>query len=421
MKGYIRDYSFNGINALGFRTPVGLTITAGLVIVSVITVVYMQVKDRDIKRGAAGLIYTSVFAGVVTILILKSLNLAAAVEPGQYQIFGGSSSFGIEARMKGFEDYKIGFGNAAPTDFTITPDGDHYLITMDSYGITKTLCILEGNLMAGNYEQSEPAHLWDIEAVSGTPYFTIVNVETGYAVAMDDDGMLELIAGGADDDRCLMRIGAENIEYYERLASQDEDMSAAVITLDDEVPYSGNAVYPSNVTVELNGQMLEEGIDYELYFWDNYIPGTAHVTVTGIGDHSGSTGADYEIIYNDFELDDPFNRNTSDYIIRMYRMAFMRLPSIEEVKSWSVALTADNRTPDSVVWEAYWSGGLCHSNASFVEAVYRLMLLRNGSRAELRNWINELDNGATREAVIGEISASPDYQNIWHNFGIGFR
>ena len=69
----------------------------------------------------------------------------------------------------------------------------------------------------------------------------------------------------------------------------------------------------------------------------------------------------------------------------------------------------------------YGLGGFDVSNAQLIEAIYRLMLLRNGSRGELAGWIAELDNGATREDVINAISESPDYQNIWHSFGIGYR
>ncbi len=421
-KGFIRDYSFNGINAFGFRSLTGFFLVLALLIVSLITVIYLYIKNKAIRKSVSYLAYASALSGIIVLAILKALNLAAAVDPGSYQIFGGSSVMGIEARMKGFEDIKVGFGNVAPTKFYIAPDGDHYLITMDSYGVTKTLCILDGELMAGNFEQSEPAHLWDIEAVAGTPYFTIVNVETGLGIIMDENGNLELIPESTEDERSLMRIGDENLDYYESINTyESNDLGRAFVTADSGLAYTGSAVVPGDVTVELDGNVLTEGSDYELSYFDNFIPGTAHVVVTGIGEYEGSTGTSFEIIYDDYGLDDDFNRNTSDYIVRMYRMAFMRLPSIDEIRSWSMELTGGNRTPDSVIWEAYQNGGLSHSNSSFVEAIYRLMLLRNGSRGELRNWINELDNGATREDVIGEISASPDYQNIWHNFGIGYR
>ena len=145
------------------------------------------------------------------------------------------------------------------------------------------------------------------------------------------------------------------------------------------------------------------------------------MVITGKGDFNGTRNISFEIVYDDDVLDDPFYRDTADYIVRMFRMAYMRLPDIEEVRTWAQALIGGNRTPDSVIWEVYLNGGFDQSDAAFMEAVYRLMLLRNGSRGELLNWINELQSGATREDVINEISVSPDYQNIWHNFGIGFR
>jgi hypothetical protein len=74
-----------------------------------------------------------------------------------------------------------------------------------------------------------------------------------------------------------------------------------------------------------------------------------------------------------------------------------------------------------VVWDAFYNGGFDVSNAQLIEAVYRLMLLRNGSRDELSLWIAELDRGVSRQDVITAISESPDYQNIWHNFGNAYR
>ena len=156
-------------------------------------------------------------------------------------------------------------------------------------------------------------------------------------------------------------------------------------------------------------------------YWDNYLPGTAYIEVRGIGDYTGTCSKSFAIMYGDHMLDDPFYRDTSDYVIRVYRMAYLRYPSLDEVRSYVQVLVGSNRTPDSVIWEVYNNGGFVESDAAFIEAVYRLMLLRNGSRDELTLWINELRSGSTREDVIDAISVSPDYQNIWHNFGIGYR
>ena len=184
--------------------------------------------------------------------------------------------------------------------------------------------------------------------------------------------------------------------------------------------YTGSA-QTQNPTVKVGDKTLVSGTDYELSYWNNYLPGTAWVDIAGKGDYEGTCGRSFGIIYDDPMCDDAFYRNTSDYVVRVYRMGYLRFPSIDEVKNMVQILVGSNRTPDSVIWEVYNNNGFDCSNAQFIEAIYRLMLLRNGSRSELMNWIAELDGGATREDVIDAISVSPDYQNIWHSFGIGYR
>lgn len=421
-KGYIRNYSFYGHEAFGFRTLAFYYMTVALIVAAMAVAVWLYMKKKDTRRTVAYLMLGSLISAGVVLLALKALNLNAAVEEGSYEIFSQETVFGIETQMKGFEDYKIALGSTAPVSFTITPEDNYYMITTDSYGVTKTLCVLDGQLYLGNYDQATPAHLWDIEEVTATPYFTITNVETGLLISASEDDTLELIAGGTGNEDSFFRIGSENYDYYESLLDNEEyDLHNAVVTCTGEVPYTGSAVIPDQVTVELNGTVLTEGTDYEVTYWDNYLPGTAHVTVTGTGDYEGSCGTCFEVIY-DSNLDMPTYRSTADYVVRMYRMAYLRFPTVTEIEIMSQILIDGDRTPDSVVWELYWNDVLDgHSNAAFMEVVYRLMLLRNGSRNELAGWIGALETGSSRSDVISAISESPDYQNIWHNFGISFR
>ncbi|MBO6194642.1 MAG: DUF4214 domain-containing protein [Clostridiales bacterium] len=418
MKGFVRVYDFGGISSFGFRNPAGLYFSLLMIIAPLIVVIYLWIRERKTSSLLFKGIFAVLVSAVTVVAVLKAQNLAAPVEAGSYEIYGADTVMGLEVKMKGFDDYSISFGNTAPTSFTITPSGDNYEITIDSYGVRKTLCILDGKLYAGNYEQSSYAHTWSIEEIAGTPYFTLTNVETGLAIAMREDGYCELRENC--DDACLMRIGSENLEYYGDDPVPVNDLCAASVIAPDRMTYTGSAVCP-DITVDYGGFILEEGTDYEVMYWDNYLPGTAYIEVRGIGDYTGTCSKSFAIMYGNHMLDDPFYRDTSDYVIRVYRMAYLRYPSLDEVRSYVQVLVGSNRTPDSVIWEVYNNGGFVESDAAFIEAVYRLMLLRNGSRDELTLWINELRSGSTREDVIDAISVSPDYQNIWHNFGIGYR
>ena len=420
-KGFIRDYYFYDHEAFGFRMLGYYYLTLILIAFFSVWIIHLLVKKKDIKRTVFYLFFGSLVASVVVVLPIKALNLSAAVEQGEYEFYWGESILGIEAQMKGFENFNIALGSTAPSEFTITPDGNYYTITFDSYGVAKTLCVIDGELYLGNFDQSAAAHTWDIEAVAGTPYFTVVNVETGLEISADNNS-IELIAEGTGNENCFFRIGDENIDYYEGIAGYEAtDLHNASVVCSSEVAYTGGAAIPDNVTVVLNGRELKPGEDYELSFWNNYIPGTAYITVTGTGDYTGSCCVSYEIVYGS-NLDLSTYRSTADYVVRTYRMAYLRFPSVEELEIMSQILIDGDRTPDSVVWELYWNDVLDgHSNAAFMEVVYRLMLLRNGSRGELEVWIGALETGSSRSDVISAISESPDYQNIWHNFGISFR
>lgn len=59
--------------------------------------------------------------------------------------------------------------------------------------------------------------------------------------------------------------------------------------------YTGSAFEP-NVTVTLDGKLLEEDVDYELTYSDNTDVGTAMVTVTGIGVMDGQAQASFQIV-----------------------------------------------------------------------------------------------------------------------------
>ena len=423
LKGYFRVYVMHGKSALGFRSLAGLYSSIALIIFSLALIIAIYLREKKTRDIVIRFVISAAVSALVVVVALKAVNLAAAVEPGSYQFFSRDTNMGIEVRMKGFDDYLIGLGEDEATSFNIIPDGDHYQITMDSYGITKTLCVADGILYAGNYDQSQQAHTWDIKAVTGTPYFIVTNVETGLMISVTEDSSLVLTS--ADESEAgYLRIGAENNEYYEMISSsspEGNDISRATVTVSPVAAYTGSAVRPSEITVELNGNELQEGRDFEVTCWNNYLPGTAWADITGIGDYTGTNGASYEVIYADDVCDDPFYRDTADYVVRVYRMAYLRYPTLGEVKDYVLRLIGDNRTPDSVIWEVYGQGGFDVSNAQLIEAIYRLMLLRNGSRGELAGWIAELDNGATREDVINAISESPDYQNIWHSFGIGYR
>ena len=86
---------------------------------------------------------------------------------------------------------------------------------------------------------------------------------------------------------------AEGFDEATAADEADPDISRASIQVKDQT-YTGAPLEPA-VTVELDGTKLKEGTDYELSFKDNVEPGTASVTVRGLGDYFGTATAAFAI------------------------------------------------------------------------------------------------------------------------------
>lgn len=69
---------------------------------------------------------------------------------------------------------------------------------------------------------------------------------------------------------------------------------ASVATIPSQV-YTGSAIAPA-VTVTFEGFTLTEGTDYTVAYSNNVDPGTATVTITGIGGYTGSTSLTFMIV-----------------------------------------------------------------------------------------------------------------------------
>ena len=72
------------------------------------------------------------------------------------------------------------------------------------------------------------------------------------------------------------------------------DITPLVTLLADSYVYTGSPIIPS-LTVSYNGMQLKEGVDYNLAYDNNIEPGTASVTISCIGNYSGSATKEFTI------------------------------------------------------------------------------------------------------------------------------
>ena len=77
------------------------------------------------------------------------------------------------------------------------------------------------------------------------------------------------------------------------------DLDHAEIKLSEEiVTYSGMEVAPE-IQVIVDDEVLKEGEDYEVQYFQNVMPGTAFAMISGIGAYDGNSFASFRILIND--------------------------------------------------------------------------------------------------------------------------
>lgn len=72
-------------------------------------------------------------------------------------------------------------------------------------------------------------------------------------------------------------------------------LANATVPMIADQTYTGSQICPT-VYVYVNGYLLREGIDYTLYYTNNINPGTAMVTINGLGTYSGTRTISFRIV-----------------------------------------------------------------------------------------------------------------------------
>lgn len=125
-----------------------------------------------------------------------------------------------------------------------------------------------------------------------------------------------------------------------------KDISSASVSAIPSQVYSGSAITPA-VTVTYDGTTLTEGTDYTVAYSNNVNPGTATVTITGIGGYTGSTSVTFTIVeppVATVPMYRLYNRWSGEHLFTTDYSEYSHLGSI----GW---------TQEGVAWYAPASGG----------------------------------------------------------------
>ena len=211
--------------------------------------------------------------------------------------------------------------------------------------------------------------------------------------------------------------------YYEFIAPADGTYTLTLSDTDD-----GDETWACN-DVYLNGDhvahMHDEGSTFtssmaandSLVIWvnDGYYAESYVFTVTGDAEVSGSSGSSLS----------PEQLRTmavQNFVETLYINVLGRTYDVTGRDYWTSQIMAGG-SATAVVKGFIGSQefiGKNVGNEDFVKILYKVFFNRTASSAEVANWVDALDNGATRAQVISEFAASPEWASrcAYYNINI---
>ena len=189
--------------------------------------------------------------------------------------YGEKEYIGLSDMGSGIKYWAITTGTTAPTEYAEIPnieDVEEELISGDEY-------IYEEDLV--NQVSGDQLNVWyEVSRTVGslTTTFEGLNVGIYYAWGRDT-------AGNVDSKIFVVKQPEE----------ENNNLLNAIVTLNPTIyQYDGTAKEPK-VTVEFEGNILEENVDYTVTYKDNIEVGTATAVITGIGDYRGEISENFII------------------------------------------------------------------------------------------------------------------------------
>lgn len=222
----------------------------------------------------------------------------------------------------------------------------------------------------------------------------------------------------------------ENADAF-LVRAEQTDLSNAVVSVPD-LTYNGQDQFVK-ATVNLNGQVLVEGRDYDLegaYFAKDV--GQYKVVVRGIGMYCGTKNATYSVKQQNSNGDNTGQDNNTNkdnnaktqiesFVKRMYTVALSREAETAGLNDWSSKLS--NQEIDG----AGIANGFINSaefknrnlnNNDYLDVLYRTFFDREADAGGKAYWMGKLQKGISRTEVLSGFVNSQEFSNLCDRFGI---
>ena len=115
------------------------------------------------------------------------------------------------------------------------------------------------------------------------------------------------------------------------------------------------------------------------------------------------------------------NSNTTAFVTRLYRIALNREPEIEGLNGWTGRLYSHETDIHGIAVGFIFSQEFQnhqYSNDEYVIILYRTFLNREPDAMGKQDWINRLDNGASRLEIMNGFIYSEEYGNLTAGYGL---
>lgn len=201
------------------------------------------------------------------------------------------------------EEFRTAITSPKGTDFTVgeAPDGWYVfcedgrrwtsLVRGDGYGGFDHEALYNSEELLSD---SEEYYLWfNLDDMSETHRFDS---------SMDINDLKIMVNGEPVDGKNIIAEWGQPLEVYMRVYLEGHEPvdigSGGSIAVIPDQTYTGSAIEP-DVTVTFGEKTLVKDTDYTVDYSNNIVPGTATVTVTGIGKYTGTIAGTFNIVMPD--------------------------------------------------------------------------------------------------------------------------
>ena len=167
--------------------------------------------------------------------------------------------------------------------------------------------------------------------------------------------------------------------------------------------------------------------DDEVAFWQNYLDAgfTRNFVYEGFANSTefGRICGNYGIVqgsYSERSYVDNHEQVTF-FVARLYQTCLGRNPRTDEAEDWVRRLVEGSSGGREVAYGFFFSAEFQrqnHSNTQYVRLLYQAFMDRVPTNAEAQDWVDRLNNGASRTFVFDGFAYSAEFRRICNAYGI---